>query len=979
MAPGQQAQQPGAQAPVEFDHAINYVTTIKKRFAAEPDIYKKFLEILHTYQKEQRGIKEVLDEVSVLFADHPDLLKEFTYFLPDAVQAQAKAQLDAVAKESEARLRAKSSKQAIMQTAQGMQRQAHGLRQGALPGGVIPRTGGTQVYSPAPIPFGATQGRSDDREREICRSSVYGSVVFAPVRPPRKNEMTVAEAAMKKGRPLMIPALPVQPTTAESAFFERAKLHLNRRELAPDKPPGSKRHTPYTEFLKCLHLFGAGVLNKEELLLLLRGLFMQGHAPKSGANAGGGASNPAVASDAHELLREFEEVLIGRGPYAEQEKELKDRSKYGAMPRRDFDFSHSEHPTPSYYSAPSDYPKSLFFSHSGQTEEDASVLNEKLLCVVPHADSKKRYLISPEQYDGVKVGRNVNEEAMFRVEDERFEADMAIERNLMAMRQVEPMAEEVTRLREIEEKEGQPIGRMTYTLRSRSLNCSQIHAIARLYGEKGDEVIQHLMRNPVSVLPIVYRRLRQKDIEWRRLRSEMSKEWNAINEANFEGSLDVLCSSYKKELERVVSPEQLTKDVKETRQLIEHPCKKDHPASLDWAYPQHFLSCPVIDEALFQPHVRVPMQTHGFPHKDAYQLVSNRTLKGVFKSDIDREQVSRIWAEFVSPWFDYPANWIAQELRESYTGDEGSCTVKFSPGQTVRTCYGDGVIISKIEPNFNGGLRYKVDLAYGIGYLRPSAVVHVLPATDPSQGMTRRNGVMTKVPSMKQPGGGVDKRCQLMFGTERIYMLMRIYSYLVYVLSNTQLFLLSDEGQLKETQTTSGIGSTFEKTDSSEKSLARHDYAGLISVLNKLIAGEIDIQAYESFCRKTAKDRVYQLIALPRLIERCAEALATVAKEGKVLALYDLAQLKIMDPEQLRVLSLSEATDSYYRIQFDPTMNFEYFCYLPPGEQVVLARKDDPYSEMEVIEEEEGMEEDETENGKKEEERDAKRRKTEGS
>jgi paired amphipathic helix protein Sin3a len=67
------------------------------------------------------------------------------------------------------------------------------------------------------------------------------------------------------------------------------------------------------------------------------------------------------------------------------------------------------------------------------------------------------------------------------------------------------------------------------------------------------------MRNPVSVLPIVYRRLRQKDIEWRRLRSEMSKEWNAVNEANYEASLDVLCSSYKKELERVVSPEQLMK------------------------------------------------------------------------------------------------------------------------------------------------------------------------------------------------------------------------------------------------------------------------------------------------------------------------------------------------------------------------------------------------------------------------------------
>ena len=95
--------------PVEFDHAINYVTTIKKRFAAHPEIYRKFLEILHTYQKEQRGIKEVLDEVSLLFADHADLLKEFTYFLPDQVQAQAKAQLDVAAKKAEERAAAREA------------------------------------------------------------------------------------------------------------------------------------------------------------------------------------------------------------------------------------------------------------------------------------------------------------------------------------------------------------------------------------------------------------------------------------------------------------------------------------------------------------------------------------------------------------------------------------------------------------------------------------------------------------------------------------------------------------------------------------------------------------------------------------------------------------------------------------------------------------------------------------------------------
>ena len=79
--------------PVEFDHAINYVTKIKRRFSSDADTYKKFLDILHTYQKEQRSIKEVLDQVSGLFKDHPDLLKEFTYFLPDAVREEASEEL----------------------------------------------------------------------------------------------------------------------------------------------------------------------------------------------------------------------------------------------------------------------------------------------------------------------------------------------------------------------------------------------------------------------------------------------------------------------------------------------------------------------------------------------------------------------------------------------------------------------------------------------------------------------------------------------------------------------------------------------------------------------------------------------------------------------------------------------------------------------------------------------------------------------
>jgi paired amphipathic helix protein Sin3a len=86
----------GANNQVEFGHAISYVNKIKNRFQSQPDIYKAFLDILHTYQKQQKSIKdgifngqylseaEVYAKVAELFKNQEDLLQEFSQFLPDA-------------------------------------------------------------------------------------------------------------------------------------------------------------------------------------------------------------------------------------------------------------------------------------------------------------------------------------------------------------------------------------------------------------------------------------------------------------------------------------------------------------------------------------------------------------------------------------------------------------------------------------------------------------------------------------------------------------------------------------------------------------------------------------------------------------------------------------------------------------------------------------------------------------------------------
>ncbi len=87
----------GGSQPVEFNHAINYVNKIKNRFQGQPDVYKQFLEILHSYQKDQKAIKEgqrptgpylteaeVYAKVAKLFRNQEDLLSEFGQFLPEA-------------------------------------------------------------------------------------------------------------------------------------------------------------------------------------------------------------------------------------------------------------------------------------------------------------------------------------------------------------------------------------------------------------------------------------------------------------------------------------------------------------------------------------------------------------------------------------------------------------------------------------------------------------------------------------------------------------------------------------------------------------------------------------------------------------------------------------------------------------------------------------------------------------------------------
>lgn len=70
---------------VEFDDALDYVNKIKNRFSDHPGIYKQFLEMLKTYQRDEMPVQDLVSQVGDLFASAPDLVVEFKQFIPESV------------------------------------------------------------------------------------------------------------------------------------------------------------------------------------------------------------------------------------------------------------------------------------------------------------------------------------------------------------------------------------------------------------------------------------------------------------------------------------------------------------------------------------------------------------------------------------------------------------------------------------------------------------------------------------------------------------------------------------------------------------------------------------------------------------------------------------------------------------------------------------------------------------------------------
>ena len=81
-------------------------------------------------------------------------------------------------------------------------------------------------------------------------------------------------------------------------------------------------------------------------------------------------------------------------------------------------------------------------------------------------------------------------------------------------------------------------GKYQFRLDKRALTVMHLKAVARVYGDAGDRVLELLRKNPAGAIPVILARLKQKAVEWGKARQHLDKQWKEVLEKNYQKSLD---------------------------------------------------------------------------------------------------------------------------------------------------------------------------------------------------------------------------------------------------------------------------------------------------------------------------------------------------------------------------------------------------------------------------------------------------------
>ncbi|XP_039298739.1 paired amphipathic helix protein Sin3b isoform X2 [Nilaparvata lugens] len=597
--------------PVEFNHAINYVNKIKNRFQDQPEIYKKFLEILNTYQKDQKNYKdagkqlteaEVYAQVAKLFQNQDDLLAEFGQFLPDATNHQATSSKVMSADHPPPPRSAKPL--GLKMSAPFPSTSSTPSPSSAGPSGPKFSAQSSSHANSAPGPSGlSNQGPAPMKRSPSSFAGPSGLQQMHHQSQPKKQKLSAVSSSRE------VPASDAGKYGALSdyAFFDKVHKSLRNIDI-------------YENFLRCLVLFNENMISRAELLSLVSPFLCR--SPdllqwfKCFIGETGSTSNPSQSGndyslDSHNSM--MSSVNRQDRPPGEFAMEI--------------DFSTCKRLGASYCAVPKDYvhPKC-----SGRSQLCREVLN----------DSWVSFPSWSEESTFVTSRKTQFEEYIYRCEDERFELDVVLETNLAAIRVLETLQKKINRMSpdEISKlKFDSSMGGTSPTLMDR--------AVRRLYGDKATDIMEGLRLQPLTCIPMVLKRLKQKDEEWRDAQKGFNKVWKEQNEKFYLKSLDHQGINFKQNDLKALRSKSLFNE-------IETLCDERHDQAEE-----------ACEQTQIGPHMSFIYKDKGVLD-DAANLLIHHVKRQTSINKEDKQRIKQLLRQIIPDFFYHPRQELSEDERE---------------------------------------------------------------------------------------------------------------------------------------------------------------------------------------------------------------------------------------------------------------------------------------------------------------------------
>ena len=583
----------GSYRPLNVRDALTYLDDVKEQFKNEPTIYHKFLDVMKEFKMNEISTPGVIERVATLFRGHPNLIVGFNTFLPPGfrieINSDQAGSYTITTPESSMQINHFQPPPGPPRDAPVPMQQSNGPPAG--------NSFSLQQQQPQPA---ANQRRTpvefnhainyvnkiknrftNDPETyrqflEILRTyqneskpipEVYAQIQvlfknssdlldeFKQFLPDTSAEQHAPPAGSFQPPPFQpVPVRPQgksqggRPKKTPSAAHNRVRFDQQMRIYAGEEFDFFERvkkvlanKTTYAEFLKVLNLFNQDIIDPQMLIEKVEPFL------ERSPELFDWFKNYVRAED-----KEFQPIVRSETP----PRDLADAKRSGS----------------SYRLLPSDYVQAPCAGRDALCE---SVLNDSWVCHPTWASEDGGF---------VAHKKNLFEEAMYRTEEERYEFDLFIEANKCVIQRLELTAKKIAEM--------SPDEQAQYKLPEGlgdSMSVSVYRkAIKKIYdNERGEEVIESLHEHPAVAVPIVLKRLKQKDEEWRRSQREWNKVWREIDAKNFYKSLDHQGINFKNNDKKSLMSKTLIQEAETLyRERREKPNK---------SLPKHHLSLKVDD------------------------------------------------------------------------------------------------------------------------------------------------------------------------------------------------------------------------------------------------------------------------------------------------------------------------------------------------------------------------------------------------